>query len=77
MLTKDQAIRYSPLEIQALKRAGVGQFVLTSGNMTADQMAKAFLAARNRMTATRRKHEGPFVARVGRDGNITTIKRLG
>jgi hypothetical protein len=42
VLAKDERIRYRPAERAAIVRHGVRAFYLTSGNLTAEQMAKAF-----------------------------------
>ena len=76
VLTKDTRIRYTPAELEALRRAGVQQFVLVSGNLKSEQMAEAFIMAMLRMDRLVRKHRGPFVARLNRAGEITRVTRL-
>lgn len=43
VLAKDERIRYRPAERTAIVAYGVRAFYLTSGNLTAQQMAEAFL----------------------------------
>jgi hypothetical protein len=43
VLAKDERIRYRPAERAAIVAHGVRAFYLTSGNLTAQQMAEAFL----------------------------------
>ncbi len=45
VLTKDRHIRYRVLEKEALMKARVAVFVLTSGNLTGEEMAQAFVTA--------------------------------
>lgn len=76
VLTKDQAIRYSPAELLALRRAGVRQFVLARGNLTAGQMADAFIKARPAIEGLLRRTQGPFIARLTKDGSISQVQHL-
>ena len=45
MLTKDQRLRYRPLEIATLRTSKVRVFVLTAGNLRGTEIAAVFLAA--------------------------------
>jgi len=49
VLTKDQRLRYRPLEIGALRASKARVFVLTAGNLRGSEIAAAFLAALPRM----------------------------
>lgn len=73
VLTRDKYIRYRTSEKEALLAAGVRTFVLTSGNLTAEGMAEAFLNALPRMDRLVRKTRPPFIARVSRDGRVERI----
>lgn len=77
VLTKDQAIRYSPAELAAIRRVGVREFVLTKGNLTSEQMADAFVAARPAIERLLQQERGPFIARVTKEGNISQVQYLG
>jgi len=45
VFTKDDRIRYRPIEHAALIRARVAMFTLASGNLRGEEMAQAFIAA--------------------------------
>ena len=47
VLAKDERIRYRPAERAAIIGHGVRAFYLTSGNLTADHMAAAFIVNRS------------------------------
>jgi hypothetical protein len=49
MLTKDRAIRTNRLEREALISNSVAAFMLTSGHLPGDEMARTFLAAMRSM----------------------------
>jgi len=70
VITKDQRIRYRPLELQALRRARVRVFILTSGNLTSDQIAEALLRATKKMLRIVKNHQGPFIAKIYKDGSV-------
>lgn len=74
MLTKDQRLRYRPIELAALRRAGARVFILTAGNLIGADIAKAFVAALPNMTRLLRENAGPFVARVHRDGSVHLVR---
>jgi predicted nuclease of predicted toxin-antitoxin system len=73
VLTKDKMLRYRETEIAALLAAKVRAFVLTSGNLRADEMAEAFRKALPRMESLLSKVKGPFVARVTRGGKTDLL----
>lgn len=73
VLTKDQRIRRRRVEIEALMRAGVAAFVLTSGNLTGAATAAAFVAAWSRIQKTVRDHALPFVAAVDAKGGVRLL----
>jgi len=73
VLTKDKMLRYRETEITTLLAAKVRAFVLTSGNLRADEMAGAFIRALPRMERFLRKMKGPFVARVTRGGKTDLL----
>lgn len=47
VLAKDERIRYRPTERAAIVAHGVRAFYLTSGNLTAEHMAEAYIANRS------------------------------
>jgi hypothetical protein len=71
VLTKDQKLRYRPLEIAALRASNARVFVLTAGNLRGTEIAGAFLAAIPRISRILRSRRGPFVARVSQSGHVT------
>lgn len=71
VLTKDQRLRYRPLEIAALRTSGARVFVLTAGNLRGAEIAAAFLAALPAIRRLLLTKPGPFVARVSRAGQVS------
>ncbi|MCU0862891.1 MAG: hypothetical protein MUC36_03775 [Planctomycetes bacterium] len=76
VLTKDKAIRRSPLEIAAVREAKVPYFALSHGNLTAPQMAAAILAARPHIEAILRSRKGrrAIVARISSKGAVRVLE---
>ena len=62
-LTKDDAIRRRPVELQALAANGVRAFCLTNANLTGEQQRDRFLANINRMIQ-RSRRPGPWICAV-------------
>jgi predicted nuclease of predicted toxin-antitoxin system len=73
VLTKDKMLRYRETETSTLLAAKVRAFVLTSGNLRADEMAAAFMKALPKMERLLRKTRGPFVARVTGGGKAELL----
>ena len=71
VLTKDQRLRYRPLEIAALCASGARVFVLTAGNLRGVEIAAVFVAALPRIIRILRAHPGPFLARITTAGQVT------
>jgi predicted nuclease of predicted toxin-antitoxin system len=71
VLTKDQKLRYRPLEIAALRASEARVFVLTAGNLRGSEIAAVFLSALPRTSRVLHNLPGPFVARVSRSGHVT------
>ena len=71
VLTKDQRLRYRPLEIAALRASNARVFVLTAGNLRGFEIAAVFHAALPRICKVLHSHQGPFVASVSQSGNVT------
>ncbi len=74
VFTKDDHIRRRPLERIALTQANVAAFVLTSGNLRADQMAEAFLTALPKIARFLQRYPCPFIARVTKTGDVEMIQ---
>jgi hypothetical protein len=70
VLTKDQRLRYRPLEIAALRASNARVFVLTAGNLRGIEIAAVFLAALPRIFKVLHSVPGPFVARVSQSGHV-------
>lgn len=71
VLTKDQRLRYRPLEIAALRVSKARVFVLTAGNLRGIEIAAVFLAALPRISKLLHSLPGPFIARVSKSGHVT------
>lgn len=70
VLTKDKAIRSNEVELTALVRAGVACFVITSGEMTGEDMANAYIKALPQIARFLKNKPRPFIARVSPEGNV-------
>ncbi len=73
LVSKDLETRYRPNERAAIVRAKLRVFQLTRGPWTSEQMIKALLAARARMERLVKKQPPPFIARINKSGEITTV----
>lgn len=70
VLTKDQRLRYRPLEIAALRSSGARVFILVAGNLRGAEIASVFVRALPAMRRILEAHQGPFIARIAKSGNI-------
>jgi len=73
VLSKDKMIRKRRLEREALLNANVAAFILTSANLTGEEMGRIFVRARSRMLEFLCKYPRPFMAAVTRDGKVKLI----
>jgi predicted nuclease of predicted toxin-antitoxin system len=71
VLTKDQKLRYRPLEIEALRASTARVFVLTAGNLRGVEIGVVFLEALPQICKILENVPGPFVARVSKSGKVT------
>lgn len=71
VLTKDQRLRYRPLELAALRTSGARVFVLTAGNLRGVEIADLFVSALPRIFRVLRAQKGPFIARLSKAGQVT------
>jgi predicted nuclease of predicted toxin-antitoxin system len=71
VLTKDQRLRYRPLEIAALRASNARVFVLTAGNLRGIEIAAVFVTALRRIHRILHRQPGPFLARVSLSGQVT------
>lgn len=75
-ITKDARIRYNPLEIETLRNARVGAFVLSSDNLTGAEIAQALVAAFPKMEAFVLANAKPFIGKFYRDGRVVGWKNF-
>jgi len=73
VLTKDKAVRRNALELAAIRMSGVACFSLGHGNLKAEQMAQAFIAARRRMEKALRRFDPPMTASVTVTGHVRIL----
>ena len=73
VLTKDKAVRRNALERAAMLASGAACFSLGHGNLRAEQMAQAFVAARQRMEKALRRFEPPMTAVVTATGHVRVL----
>jgi len=70
VFTKDQKLRYRPLEIAALRASNARVFVLVAGNLRGGEIAAVFVKALPRIQRILRSHSGPFIARLTQSGHV-------
>ena len=66
IFTKDQKLRYRPLEIAALLDSNARVFILIAGNLRGIEIAEVFLTSLPRICKILHARAGPFIARVSR-----------
>ena len=76
-LTRDQRIRYRPLEKQALMSYGVGCFTFTQGQATALQCAARIVELRPKMLAIAAGQPRPFLYTFGLSGALNKVALRG
>jgi PIN like domain len=72
VLTKDERIRYRPLELQTLKSARLRTFIIICGNVRGTDTARILLAAMLKILAVVGTQRGPFIYYIYKN---STIKR--
>jgi len=70
VLTKDQRLRYRPLELAALRASNARVFVLTAGNLRGQEIAAVFRDALPAIAKVLNRRTGPFIARLSKSGEI-------
>jgi hypothetical protein len=70
VLTKDERIRYRPLELQALESARLRTFIVICGNVRGEDTARILLAAMKRILAVVNAKKGPFIYYVYKDSTV-------
>lgn len=73
LISKDVETRYRPNEREAIVRTKLRVFQLTRGAWTAGEMITALMNARLRMHRLLRRQRAPFIARINKRGDISTI----
>jgi hypothetical protein len=73
VLTKDDRIRYRPMELEAYRSNKVRVFIFGSGEMKAQEMADAFVKALPRIFRVALRRQGPFFARISRRGLVSIL----
>lgn len=66
ILTKDKNIRFRSIEKEALIAAKSRAFVLTSGNLTGQQMLDVIREQMIRILRYIKKNDAPFIARINK-----------
>jgi hypothetical protein len=69
-------IRKRMIERNALRKARVAAFILTSVNLKGEEMGRIFVEARKRMLRLLSKQRRPFIAAVTRNGKVALIESL-
>lgn len=64
------------MEQVAVAASGARVFLLVSGNLTGRAMAEAFVTALPRMDRFLETHDGPFIAKVYKDGGVRACKAV-
>jgi hypothetical protein len=70
VLTKDERIRYRPLELQTLRSARLRTFIMICGNVRGAETARILLAAMPRILAVVGTRRGPFIYYVYKDSTL-------
>jgi predicted nuclease of predicted toxin-antitoxin system len=71
VFTKDQRLRYRPLELAALRSSEARVFVLVAGNLRGAEIAAVFVTALPAIYRILQSYRGPFIARISRSGHVT------
>ncbi|MEO7271582.1 MAG: hypothetical protein ABI211_06195 [Vicinamibacterales bacterium] len=73
-LTRDEDIRRQPLILEAVRRSGARMFCLTAQRLTADGICDLVLKSQPVLQEIARAYTGPFIANVGRNGDVRFIR---
>ena len=77
VLMRDQRVRHRPLEIQALRDAGVAAFVFTAGQATAQRTAEVVTAKLRAMVNLSVSEPRPFLYTLSASGALARLKLRG
>jgi hypothetical protein len=70
VLTKDERIRYRPLEVQALVSAKLRAFIVICGNLRGTETAAILLRAMPRIQDVLSRQKGPFIYYVYKNATV-------
>jgi predicted nuclease of predicted toxin-antitoxin system len=73
VLTKDQRLRYRPLELATLRSSRARVFILVAGNLRGSEIAAVFVTALPRICRILASRSGPFVARITKAGEVAGV----
>jgi len=76
VLTKDKQIRHNFLEREAVRNSKCRMFVLVAKDLTGQQMADIFIKALGKIKNILMIHEGPFIAKVWREGQVNIWEKF-
>ena len=71
IFTKDQRLRYRPLEVAALKSSGARVFILVAGNLRGMEIASVFASALPAIYSILEASKGAFVGRITKSGKVS------
>jgi hypothetical protein len=74
VLMRDQRVKNRTLEIQSLRDARVGAFVLTAGQATAQTTAVVVLSRLQKIVNISRSERKPFLYTLGISGALSKVK---
>jgi PIN like domain len=74
VLMRDQRVKHRTLEIQSLRDARVGAFVLTAGRATAQSTAVVILSKLQKIVNISRSERKPFLYTLGITGGLSKVK---
>jgi hypothetical protein len=74
VLMRDQRVKHRALEIQSLRDARVGAFVLSAGQATAQSTAVVILSKLEKILNIARSERKPFLYTLGISGTLSKVK---
>jgi hypothetical protein len=74
VLMRDQRVRHRTLEIQALRNANVGAFVLTAGQATARDTTTAVVGKMEKIINISKSERKRFLYTLGISGALSRVK---
>jgi hypothetical protein len=74
VITKDDKIRYRPIEVAAYRANNLRVFILGSGELKAEEMAAAIVKAMPKILRLVARTAPPFFARITRTGSVSLME---